>query len=133
MERINRIKKLINHRKAFKIIEKQTLGYNTIKSFTHDLDKLLLLKFAFFISVITIRKMHKKFAAHHRLTFEQMSPNVIIEKLIDWECARYTKSNSQMTAYEYFLYRFKGHENTHKYKVLDNYLKLLKLKGDSNE
>lgn len=31
------------HRKAFRKIEKQLLGYNTIRSLFHDLDKSLLL------------------------------------------------------------------------------------------
>lgn len=49
-ENKDRIKYTLNHRKAFRKVEKQLLGHNTIRSLFHDLDKV------FYIHSLTIRK-----------------------------------------------------------------------------
>lgn len=36
---IDRIKYTMKHRKAFRAVEKQLLGHNTIRGYLHDLDK----------------------------------------------------------------------------------------------
>lgn len=40
-----RIKYTLAHRKAFRKIEKELFGYNTVRSFFHDLDKVFLYPF----------------------------------------------------------------------------------------
>ena len=39
---IDRIKYTMKHRKAFRAVEKQLLGHNTIRGYLHDLDKVFL-------------------------------------------------------------------------------------------
>ena len=41
----NKIQYTKVHRKAFRIVEKQLLGYNTFKSLFHDFDKIIMLLF----------------------------------------------------------------------------------------
>lgn len=38
----DKIKYTLKHRKAFRIIERQLLGHNTIRGYLHDLDKIFL-------------------------------------------------------------------------------------------
>lgn len=38
----DRIKYTLEHRKAFRVVEKQLLGHNTIRGYLHDLDKVFL-------------------------------------------------------------------------------------------
>lgn len=38
----DRIKYTLKHRKAFRAVEKQLLGHNTIRGYLHDLDKVFL-------------------------------------------------------------------------------------------
>lgn len=42
MKNKDKIKYTMAHRKAFRKIEKQLLGHNTIRSLFHDIDKLFL-------------------------------------------------------------------------------------------
>lgn len=39
---IDRIKYTMKHRKAFRAVEKQLLGHNTIRGYLHDMDKVFL-------------------------------------------------------------------------------------------
>lgn len=41
----NKIQYTKVHRKAFRIVEKQLLGYNTFRSLFHDFDKIIMLLF----------------------------------------------------------------------------------------
>lgn len=42
MKNKDQIKYTINHRKAFRKVEKELLGHNTVRSLFHDLDKVFL-------------------------------------------------------------------------------------------
>jgi len=107
MERMERISKVFKHKIAFAKLEKKLTNRNTFVSLTHDLDKLLALLFLWFVSVKKIRKLHKKKAKHHQ--YENFTNSKIIyEKVLDYECARYTKKKSLMTAIEYINYKFDG-------------------------
>lgn len=123
MERIDRIKKVFRHKVAFAKMEKQLLGYHTIKSITHDLDKLLALLFVWFISVKKIRNAHKVLINHHSIKKCMKSKKLLTEKIVDYECARFTKMNSPMTAIEYIEYRFHDKKKIRK-KMLKRCAKL---------
>lgn len=45
MKNKDRITYTLKHRKAFRQVEKQLLGHNTIRSLFHDLDKVILYNF----------------------------------------------------------------------------------------
>jgi len=96
-ERIRRIKELIKHKRTFRMVEKQVLGKNTFRSITHDLDKLIL--YILLFPIKWVRKRHKLKARHH----QAKTKADFIEKIIDFESARYTKRNSPLTAREFIM------------------------------
>lgn len=96
-KRLNKIFYTMKHRRAFRKTEKELLGSNTIQGMTHDLDKLLMLVFCPFLSLATIKHLHKTNARHHNARTRMD----YIQKIIDYECCRYTKEDKQLTASEY--------------------------------
>jgi len=99
-ERLRRIKELIRHKIAFAKIEKKLYGSNSIRSITHDLDKLL-----FYFTPLPIRYIrdrHKVKAKHH-------NPKIYLdfkEQFVDWECARFTKSKSELTGIQWCIKKY---------------------------
>lgn len=95
-----RVRYSLNHRKAFRRVEKQLLGHNTFRSLFHDLDKVILYNFFDYKSVHNFHRNHMR---HHSVKartkkdFQQM--------VIDWECARFTKPDKPLNARE-TLYKF---------------------------
>ena len=88
----DRIKYTINHRKAFRIVEKQLLGYNTIRSIFHDLDKVFL------YMIFDYKKVHNWHRHHSRHHLKAKTHDDYIEMVIDWECARITKPDKPLNA-----------------------------------
>lgn len=95
-----RIKYTLNHRKAFRKLEKKLLGYNTFRSLFHDLDKVILYVFCDYKAA---HNLHRKYSHHHILIAK--TRNDYIHMVIDWECARYTKPDKPLNARE-TLYKF---------------------------
>lgn len=83
------------HRKAFRKVEKQLLGHNTIRSLFHDLDKVILYRF---FDYKKVHNWHRKHMKHHALCAKSHSD--IVQMVIDWECARYTKPDKPLNARE---------------------------------
>lgn len=77
----DKIKYTLKHRKAFRIIERQLLGHNTIRGYLHDLDKIFLYMIMDYERVYKIHRGHSR----HHADYVQM--------IIDWECARLTTQN----------------------------------------
>jgi hypothetical protein len=94
-ERIRRMIAIVKHKIAFWKTEKQILGRNTCRGLTHDLGKLLM----YFLPLSTryIRYYHKRNSRHHNRTCMKD----YVERLVDMECARFTKRNSSLTAREF--------------------------------
>ncbi len=92
------------HRKAFKQIEKELLGHNTWRSLVHDLDKIILHNF---LPHDKVKQFHIKTARHHDNNIKK-NKNDYIEMIVDWECARYTKPDKPLNAYD-TLYKFYPH------------------------
>ena len=88
----DRIKYTINHRKAFRIVEKQLLGYNTIRSIFNDLDKVFL------YMIFDYKKVHNWHRHHSRHHLKAKTHDDYIEMVIDWECARITKPDKPLNA-----------------------------------
>lgn len=95
-----KIQYTIKHRKAFRKIEKQLLGKNTIRSVFHDLDKIIMM---FFVDKKKASEIHRKNSRHHD---KARTEKDYIQMIIDWECARYTKAdkplNARETLYKYY-------------------------------
>lgn len=100
-QNIGAIKYTKEHRKAFKKIEKELLGHNTWRSLVHDLDKIILHNF---LEHSKVKKFHTKTARHHENRIKK-NRNDYIEMIIDWECARFTKPDKPLNAYD-TLYKF---------------------------
>lgn len=100
------------HKKVVLKLEKELLGHVTIRGILHDADKLLL--YLFFDKKI-VSKIHRKYARHH--IGNHKNEKDIINALIDWESARYTKPDKPETAKEYLL--------THKPEYTEYYKPLL--------
>lgn len=103
-ENIGAIKYTKEHRKAYKKIEKELLGHNTWRSFAHDLDKVILYNFLEFKKV---KEFHRKTARHHDNKIKK-NKHDYIDMIVDWECARYTKPDKPLNAYD-TLYKFYAH------------------------
>ena len=96
-ENIGAIKYTKEHRKAFRKIEKEILGHNTWRSIVHDLDKVILYNIW---PHKKVKNFHRTTARHHSENNIKKTRNDYIEMIIDWECARYTKPDKPLNAYD---------------------------------
>ena len=103
-ENIEAIMYTKEHRKAFKRTEREILGHNTWRSLVHDLDKVILYNF---LPHNKVKEIHRKNARHHDNNIKK-TENDYIEMIIDWECARFTKPDKPLNAYD-TLYKFYPH------------------------
>lgn len=99
----NRMQYTWKHKVAFLKIEHELLGRNTFAGYLHDLDKILIWYPVAFISQKDIKwchKQHRNFSKHHVENKSQKTRKDYINMIIDWECARYTKPDKPLNAYE---------------------------------
>ena len=94
MKNKDRIKYTIAHRKAFRKVEKELLGHNTIRSLFHDLDKVFL------YMLFDYKKVHNWHRQYSRRHSKARTRADYIQMAIDWECARYTKPDKPLNARE---------------------------------
>lgn len=94
LERFDKMLYTKNHRKAFLKIEKELTGKNTFSGYLHDLDKLFLYPI---LGVKLAHKIHRKYSKHH-IPRCLNKKNTIIQAIIDWECARFTKPDKPLNA-----------------------------------
>lgn len=91
------------HRIAFRDLEKRLLGKNTIRSFFHDVDKIILYHF---LPTEFVHTCHQWWSRHHERRAKTRKD--FIQMVIDWECARFTKPDKPLNAYD-TLYKFYPH------------------------
>lgn len=91
------------HKKAFLRIEKELRGFNTFRGYTHDLLKLVLY---FFLPKHIVSPLHDKYSRHHN---RAKTMEDYVQKVIDYECARYTKLDKPQNARDY-IYSHKQNE-----------------------
>lgn len=92
-----------SHKLAFLKIERQLLGRNTLRGYIHDLDKFLYLYPIAFImgrDKKWAQNKHRKHNRHHVENTKNKTRRDYIEMIIDWECARFTKPDKPLNAYE---------------------------------
>jgi uncharacterized protein YfbU (UPF0304 family) len=95
MELFKKLKYTYNHRKAFKAIERHYFGKKSYLWVTHDLEKYLLY---LIFGVKLGSNIHRKFSRHHVNSIRKNKKYK--EMVIDWECARYSKPDKPLNAYE---------------------------------
>lgn len=99
-KRLNYINYTIQHRRAFRKVEKQLFKKVSLRGWLHDIDKVFLY---LILGKEKTHNLHKKYSHHHKnkactdKDYEQM--------VIDWECARYTKPDKPLNAYD-TLYKY---------------------------
>ena len=90
------------HKIAFLKIERAVLGHNTWRGVFHDADKVLWLYPAALIlgrDKKWIKNTHRQNNRHHVECPKPKQRKHYIEMIIDWECARYTKPDKPLNAY----------------------------------
>lgn len=99
MRNKEKIKYTLKHKAAFLKVEKELLGKNTIRGYLHDFDKVIL---CLFLPYRIVKHIHKTYSRHHG---RARTHTDYVQKVIDWECARYSKDDKQMSAREYIEVR----------------------------
>ncbi len=98
-KRYQRIVYTIRHKAAFLKVEKKLLGHNTLRGYLHDWDKPFLFCIPW-LSKKEIQNIHRRHNKHHVVNTQPKTKADYIETIIDWECARYTKPDKPLNAYE---------------------------------
>ena len=99
-ERIQKIFYTLKHKQAFLHVEKQLRGKNTLNGYLHDAEKPLMYLFCFWMSISDIHKFHRAHNRHHVKNNFKKSPDDLLDTVIDWECARITKPDKPLNAYD---------------------------------
>ena len=98
-----KIRYSLEHRKAFLALEKKLLGKNTIRGYLHDVDKIILYHF---FPTEFVHTCHQWWSKHHE--HRAKTHTDFVQMVIDWECARFTKPDKPLDAYD-TLYKFYPH------------------------
>lgn len=98
-----KIKYSWKHRKAFLKLEKEILGKNTLRGYFHDVDKIILYHF---FPTEFVHTCHQWWSKHH--VRRAKTHDDFVQMVIDWECARFTKPDKPLDAYD-TLYKFYPH------------------------
>ena len=101
-KRLKKISYTLRHKKAFLKVEKQLRGRNTLRGYLHDIDKPFLY-LALWIKYEDIQKIHRKNSKHHVRNNLVKTKDDLVDTIIDWECARITKPDKPLNAYETLL------------------------------
>ena len=101
-KRFAKISYTIRHKKAFLEVEKKLRGKNTWRGYLHDIDKPFLY-LSLWIKFEDIQKIHRKHNKHHVRNNLTKAKDDLIDTIIDWECARITKPDKPLNAYETLL------------------------------
>lgn len=88
-----KIKYIIQHRKAFLQTYKKLYGVIPFYSYLHDIDKIFLLLIG--INPATVSKIHRFYSTHH---IEGIFGIAYQDMIVDWECAVITKPDKPMNA-----------------------------------
>ncbi len=97
MSRLNDIKYTLEHRKAFRKVEKILFGKNTIASLFHDLEKPVL--YFIFGDRKWIQVLHRKINRHHvehYIDVNTITKFWLKQLIVDFECARLTKPDKPL-------------------------------------
>jgi hypothetical protein len=116
---LERIKYTSKHKIAFLKMEKQLLGKNTLGSYLHDLDKLIMYIVGFPKKLA--HNIHVATAPHHVRNGKIKKP---LQAIIDWECARFTKPDKPLNAREFYESYFVKKKNMRLPEIEEGFKKL---------
>lgn len=112
-EKLKKIIYTLKHKIAFLKVEKQLRGKNTLKGYLHDIDKPLLYLFCFWMSLSKIQQIHRKYSPHHVKNNLKKTQDDLLDTIIDWECARITKPDKPLNAYQTLMKFYPQHKATY--------------------
>ncbi|MBQ8750575.1 MAG: hypothetical protein IJZ30_02935 [Alphaproteobacteria bacterium] len=98
-KRYDHIVYTLKHKIAFLEVEKKLRGHNTIRGYLHDIDKPFLY-LALWLDMKDIQTIHRRNNKHHVRNNLKKSKEDLIDTIIDWECARITKLDKPLNAYQ---------------------------------
>lgn len=98
--RFDYMKYTIAHRKAFREVETALFGKVSLRGYLHDLDKVILYPF---LGKELTNHVHRATARHH--VKRARTTTDFKEMVVDWECARFTKPDKPLNAYD-TLYKY---------------------------
>ena len=110
------IKYTLEHKLAIMALSYEFLGYISKRIILHDTEKLVLYTM---MDPKNAHNLHRGYSIHHSENFLHGGPKAATmnrtEAIFDYECARYTKPDKPLNAYEtikkYFPSDFKDQEN----------------------
>lgn len=111
----------LRHKLAFLRVEKQLRGKNTLSGFLHDAEKPLLYLFCFWLSLKQIKEFHRKHNKHHVENDLPKSQEDLLDAVIDWECARQTKPDKPLNAYQTLMKFYPQHQDEY-LPIIQKYL-----------
>ncbi len=111
----------MKHKRAFLRVEKQLRGRNTLRGFLHDSEKPLLYLFCFWLGLKQIQEFHRKHNRHHVENDLPKLQEDLLDAIIDWECARQTKPDKPLNAYQTLMKFYPDHQDTY-LPVIKKYL-----------
>ena len=109
-KRYNHIVYTLKHKIAFLQTEKQIRGKNTLRGYLHDLDKPFLY-LALWLDMKQVQKIHRSYSKHHVKNNLKKSKEDLIDTIIDWECARITKPDKPLNAYQTLMKFYPEHQD----------------------
>lgn len=88
----------IKHIMTIYQLQLKYIGY--IKFPLHDIDKLFMYVFLGFIGTKNISKIHRRYSKHHLDNDKTHSMDDVLEAVLDWEAARFTKADKPLNAWQ---------------------------------
>lgn len=95
----NHIKYTLEHKLAIMALAYEFMGYVSKRIILHDTEKLVLYTM---MDPKIVHCLHRSHSIHHSENFMQGNHDATdnqMEAILDYECARYTKSNKPLNAY----------------------------------
>lgn len=99
----------LKHKRAFLTIEKKLRGKNTIHGYLHDADKLFLYLVPWLCDD-DVQKIHRLHNKHHIEDTRPKSEEDLLDAVMDWECARMTKPDKPLNAYDTLMKFYPEHK-----------------------
>ena len=110
-KRLQKISYTLKHKKAFLEVERKLRGNNTISGYLHDLDKPFLYLCPW-LDLKEVQTIHRNNSKHHVKNNLNKTKDDLLDTIIDWECARLTKPDKPLNAYQTLMKFYPEYEDT---------------------
>lgn len=98
MNNFDKIIYTMKHKHALELVANKYYGSKMMEQIKyHDMDKVLMM---LFMDKELASTFHRLYANHHNDGNQKLQKQDLIEMILDWECARYTKPDKPLNAYD---------------------------------